>query len=408
MENHILIIGAGQAGGELALQLRRKGHAGPITLVGDEPHLPYQRPPLSKAFLTGAIGADALTHASRASLDKAEVRFLSGRRATGIDPAGHTVSLDDGSVLSYAKLALATGGTPRRLPLPHADLQNVFTLRSIADSDALRPHLLPGRRLLVVGGGYIGLEVAAVATKQGLAVTVLEAGPRILGRSAGPEIADFLSDYHRRQGVELLCGTLPQALEADGGRVVAARCGDGTRHAADLVLVGIGLVPAVGLAQMAGLRVEGGIVVDEYTQTSDPDIVALGDCTSHRNLSIDGLVRLESVQNALDQARVAAGTLLGRPEPYDAIPWFWSDQYDIKLQMVGLCNPEDDRIVRGSPADGAFSVFHLRGGRIAAVHCVNRPADFMAGKKLVAGRITATAEQLADTGLPLKLLFQPG
>lgn len=404
----VVIVGAGQAGGELATQLRRQGHTGPITLLGREEQLPYQRPPLSKAFLLGEIEEDALTHTSAEVMARNDIRFLNKVEVAGIDRLARSVHLTDGTTLPYDRLALATGGRARDLPrsIHGGDADNLYVLRTIADARRLRPELVEGRRLLVVGGGYIGLEMAAVARKRGLEVTLLEAAPRLLERSAGTEIASFLEAEHRRQGVELRLGIALEAIETRNGRAVAALCQDGSRIAFDLIVVGIGLVPEDELATASGLSVDSGILVDERCLTSDPDIVAVGDCTRHRNLFLgQGLHRLESVPNALEQARIAAATILGNMAAYDAVPWFWSDQYDLKLQMVGLATPDDQPVVRGDPASRSFAVFHLCDGVISAVQAVNKPADFMAGRRLVAARTRADAALLADPAFSLKTLI---
>lgn len=404
----VVIVGAGQAGGELATQLRRQGHTGPITLLGREEQLPYQRPPLSKAFLLGEIEEDALTHTSAEVMARNDIRFLNSVEVVAIDRLARSVHLADGTTLAYDRLALATGGRARDLPrsIHGGDADNLYVLRTIADARRLRPELIEGRRLLVVGGGYIGLEMAAVARKRGLGVTLLEAAPRLLERSAGSEIASFLEAEHRRQGVDLRLGIALEAIETRNGRAVAALCQDGSRIEFDLIVVGIGLVPEDGLATASGLSVDSGILVDERCLTSDPDIVAVGDCTRHRNLFLgQGLHRLESVPNALEQARIAAATILGNMAAYDAVPWFWSDQYDLKLQMVGLATPDDQPVVRGDPASRSFAVFHLCDGVISAVQAVNKPADFMAGRRLVAARTRAEAALLADPAFSLKTLI---
>ena len=411
----IVIVGGGQAGGEIAVQLRKLGHAGPVTLVADEPHVPYKRPPLSKAYLAGEAAVESLYVIPRASLDKAGVELKLGARVTKIDRGAHRVQFADGSSIAYGKLALATGGRPRGLSLPGADranarlssagFSNVFPLRTIADVDAIRARCKPGAHMVIVGGGFIGLEVAAVAIKRGLKVTVLEGLPRVLARVAVPQVSAFFERVHREAGVDLRTGAQLAALEGEP-EVRRVVLGDGTAIDCDLMVIGIGIVPNVELAVEAGLAVDNGIVVDEQTRTSDPDIVAAGDCTSHPSTFAGRRIRLESVQNALEQGRAAAATLAGKPAPYQTVPWFWSDQYDLKLQMVGLSAGHDRCVFRGDPATGrSFAAFYLRDGVLIAADTVNRAADFMFAKKLVASGARIDAAVLADEAVALKSLL---
>ena len=404
MSDHpIVIIGAGQAGAETAIELRKIGYQGRIVIVGEETHLPYKRPPLSKAYLAGTIAAETLYVMQQANLDKVSIEVLTGRRVESIDRAGKTLKLSDGSTLPYAKLCLATGGRARMLTLPGADKPNVYPLRSIADVEAIRAHCQPGKSAVIVGGGFIGLEVAAVAVKLGLKVTVLESLPRVLARVTVPEISEFYEKAHRDAGVDLRTGVQISAFEG-GERVIHVLLGDGTRIETDFVVAGIGLIANVELAQAAGLAVDNGIVVDEFTQTSDPDIVAAGDCTNHPNIHYGRRMRLESVQNAMEQGRAAAHALAGQPRRYDMVPWFWSDQYDLKLQMVGLSAGFDRFVLRGDPATRSFAAFYLGDGKVIAADAVSRPQDFMFAKRLVALRAQVSAEQLADESVPLKSL----
>ena len=403
----VVIIGAGQAASEHAIRLRQAGYTAPITLVGSETHLPYQRPPLSKAFLSGHVTAADLLLRPDTAYGKAGITFVGGTLGTGLDLAEHKTTLSDGRTLPYDKLVLATGGYARRLSCPGAALEGVHVLRTIDDVLALRTRLTPGARLVIIGGGYIGLEVASVAIKHGLSVTVLEAASRLLARVTGPEMSAFYEAVHRAAGVDIQTGVTLAALLPDArnpAHVGAARLLDGREFAADFVLAGIGLVPNTALAEAAGLPVGDGILVDEYCRTPDPDVLAIGDCANHPNPLLGRRLRLESVPNAVEQARVAAETICGRLKPYAAIPWFWSDQYDLKLQAVGLAEGHDATVLRGDMAERAFSLFYLRNGMVISADSVNRPAEFMAAKRLV-GREVATSV-LGDVSQPLKALVQ--
>ena len=402
---HYVILGAGQAGAEVAASLRKKGFEGRITLVGEEPQPPYRRPPLSKAFLAGEAEEASLFVLKPEQMEKQRIDFIGGARATAIARDASTVTLDDGRELRYDKLALTLGGRARPLPIPGADLANVFLLRNIADVEAIRPHIVDGRRLCIVGGGFIGLEVAAVARKLGLQVTVVETMERVLARVTAPVVSRFFERIHREAGVDVRTGVAVEAFEGDDGAVQRVRLGDGSTLDTDLVIVGIGLIPHSDLAEAAGLECDNGIVVNEYARTTDPDIVAAGDCANHPNRFAGGRTRLESVQNAMEQARVAAASMLGEGQAYENIPWFWSDQYELKLQMAGLSGGYDDIVLRGDPESGRqFSAFYLREGRLIAADCVSRPQDFMFAKKLIAADALPDAAKLADAEVPLKEL----
>jgi 3-phenylpropionate/trans-cinnamate dioxygenase ferredoxin reductase component len=349
VQQTFLIVGAGQAGGECAVELRKQGFAGRIVIIGDEAHLPYRRPPLSKAYFAGSARLESLYVMPQASLDKANIEVMSGVHVDSLDRASKSVVLADSRRLAYDKLALTTGGRARPLNLPGASRPNVFLLRSIADVDGIRAQAQAGKRMVVVGGGFIGLETAAVAAKLGLKVTVLEGLPRVLARVTVPEVSEFFERAHREAGVDLRTGVQVTALEGEPN-VTHVVLDDGTRVEADFVVVGIGLIPNTELAQAAGLAVDNGIVVDEFTQTDDPDIVAAGDCTNHPSEFAGRRLRLESVQNAMEQGRAAAHAMLGKAVPYQMVPWFWSDQYDLKLQMVGLSTGYEQMVLRGNPA----------------------------------------------------------
>lgn len=408
----LIVIGAGHAGSELAVATRQAGWTGSILLVGDEPGLPYHRPPLSKAYLSGEIDAEALALRPDSAYERAGVVRRSGVRVAAIDRARHELVLAGaGERLHYGKLALCTGGQPRIYRCEGIDPahppSNLLYLRTAADADRLRAFVRPGARLVVVGGGYVGLEVAASATAAGMKVTVLESQPRVLARVAGARLSQFYEDEHRRRGVDIRTGMQVQAVQCEDGAITALDCANGERIEADVVVAGIGMEPEVGLAVDAGLAGADGIPVDAHGQTPDPDVFAAGDCTRHVHPAYDRDVRIESVPNALEQARAVAGWLGGKPKPYTAIPWFWSDQYDLKLQMAGLSQGHDRCVLRGDPATRSFCAFYLRGDQVLAIDAVNRPADFMLVRRAMAQPLHVDAARLADESQPLKALLQP-
>lgn len=404
-----IIIGAGHAGGELAIALRNEGWEGRILLLGEEAHLPYHRPPLSKAYLAGGVEKSSLAIRPLAAYERANVEFMPGVRVVRIDRANQRLELADGSQLAYDKLAIATGGRPRPLSVPNAAVAercaNFHYLRTLDDVEQIRAQLAAGKRLAIVGGGYIGLEVAASAVAQGLQVTVLEALPRVLQRVTAAELSAYYERKHREAGVDIRTGVQVADLEVTGDAVTAVLCADGSRLAADLVVVGIGLLANTELAAEAGLQVDNGILVDEHAQTSDPHIYAAGDCTNHPNALLGRRLRLESVPNALEQSRVAAANMAGKAKTYASAPWFWSDQYELKLKMVGLAEGFERLVLRGDPATDSFSAFYLKGDKVLAADTVNRPQDFIAAKRLVAEGIAVTDTQLADDSRPLKELL---
>jgi 3-phenylpropionate/trans-cinnamate dioxygenase ferredoxin reductase subunit len=405
----VVIVGAGQAGGELATRLRQQGSEARIVLVGDEVHLPYQRPPLSKGFLLGKIARAELHLKPQTTYERFSIELKLGTRVESLDRDAREVLLSEGSRLRYDKLVLATGGRARQLSFPGIDtarLDNVFAMRSIADVEAMQGQFVSGRHLVIIGGGYVGLEVAAAATQLGLRVTVVEAAPRILARVTGPEVSSFIEAIHRGHGVDFRQSAGVQGFDLDESqrrvrRVKISQGGGEEGLEADLVLVGIGLIPNTELASRAGLAVDNGIVVDEYTWTSDPSILAIGDCANQPSSYTGTRLRLESVPNALEHARVAAATLMGKQEPSTATPWFWSEQYDLKLQMVGLSSGYERCVTRGSVERRTFSAFYLKENRILAADVIGRPADFMAAKKLVSGRTPVDAQRLADESVAL-------
>ncbi|WP_321938149.1 NAD(P)/FAD-dependent oxidoreductase [Paraburkholderia sp. J8-2] len=402
---HCVIVGGGHAVAQLAASLRQEGWTGPVTLVSAEAVLPYHRPPLSKTFLCGNDCDDTLLIRPREFYEKQAIDVRLGVRARAIDREMRRVTLDDGTSLAYDKLVLATGAHVRRLNVPGDSLANVFYLREIADVHALRQAIVPGARAVIVGGGYIGLEAAASLRKLGLDVTVLEAQSRVLQRVTAPEVSAFYTRVHEEEGVRLLTGVAVEAIEGEG-RVRGVRLGDGRWLEADLVIVGVGVLPAVALAEQAGLKIDNGIVVNEHARTSDPDIYAIGDCTRHFNPIYARWLRLESVQNANDQARTAALALCGKPAPYRALPWFWSDQFDLKLQIAGLSEGFDDVVTRGDPRNGrSFAAFYYRQGRLIAVDAVNRPKEFMMSKRFLAEQQSADPQRVADESIDIKDCF---
>ena len=399
MSERLIIVGAGQAAVQAVQSLRVDGFAGPITLIGDEAYGPYQRPPLSKAYLLGSFERERLFLKSDGFYRESGCELRLNTKVTAIDRQTKTVTLDDGSSLPYDKLLLATGTRVRKLTCPGAQLPGVHYLRDIADVDGLQQDFLAGKRIAIVGGGYIGLEVAAVAAKRGLDVTVFEAMERLMARAVSRPMSDFFAAEHAKAGVTIKFKTGVEAIEGKA-QVEGVRAG-GHLYPADIVLVGIGVVPNDELAKAAGLETNDGIVVDRHGMTADPSIFAAGDCTRH--VGREGLsIRLESVQNAIDQAKHCALAMTGKAKIYSEVPWFWSDQYDLKLQIAGLARPTDTTIVRGDPATRKFSVFHLRDGMVAAVEAVNAAPDYMIGKKLVADGVRVAPERLADTAIPIK------
>ena len=396
----IVIIGAGQAGAQAALELRQAGFDGAVTLVGEEPYPPYQRPPLSKAFLAGEMERERLFFRPEELYAKQDIRLLQGARAVAVACDESKVRLQDGTALDYDRLLLATGTRERRARLPGAEQEGVFYLRGLDHSLALGRVLRPGTRLVIMGGGYIGLEIAAVARKKGLEVAVLEAEERVLARVTAAPVSAFVTRAHRAAGVDVRTGAKVARLLGEG-KVCGVECEDGTRLEADAVVIGIGAVPAVELAEAAGLAVDNGIVVDECGRATregrwSGEIFAAGDCTNHPNALLGGRLRLESVQNALDQGRAVARVMAGGEEPYDAVAWFWSDQYDIKLRIAGISRGYDQTVLRGTPEAGAFSLFYLREGVVIAADTVNEAKDFMAAKQLIAKKARVAAEALAD------------
>jgi len=402
MDQTFVIIGAGHAGGQAAATLRTKGFAGRIVIVGDEEYLPYERPPLSKAVLSGDLEVMRTFLKRETWYDDKNVELRLQTLVTKIDTANKSLTLSDGETLAYDKLLIATGTRVRKLDLPGAELDNIFYLRAISDTLAIREQVRDGAKMVIVGGGYIGLEVAAVGAKLGCEVTVLEGLDRVMNRVVSPEVSEFYTEEHEKAGVKILTGVGVTDYEGANGKVTHVVTADGAKHEADLVVVGVGVIPNFELAEEAGIACDNGIVVDEFARTSDSDIFAAGDVTNHPNSLLDRRLRLESVQNAVDQAKTAANSMLGELKEYAEIPWFWSDQYDLKMQIVGLSEPDDDVVVRGNIADRKFSICYLRDGVFVALNAINAPKDFMAAKKLVAAKKRIDPALLADVDTPLK------
>lgn len=403
MSEHVVIVGAGHAAGQAVASLRQEGFTGEITLIGNEPYLPYQRPPLSKKFLAGEIGIDRVYFKPPEFYEKEGVNVKLGTRVTEIDRKAKSLRTDKGETLSYTKLILATGSRVRELNLPGFDLDGVFYLRTVDDVDAIRAYFNKGGKCVIVGGGYIGLEVAAVAAKHGIDVTVLEMAPMVMARVVDPIVSRFYERVHKEEGVKIVTGAAVSGFEGKDGKLAKVTCGDGTAHEADFAVVGVGIQPNVELAVECGLGVENGITVDELCRTSDPDIFAIGDCTNHPNPLLGERLRLESVHNALEQGKTAAATICGKEKPYAQIPWFWSDQYDLKLQITGLSAGYDEAVVRGNPDEGrSFAVFYLKEGRLIAVDAVNRAPEFMMSKQLIAKQARIPADKLRDESINMK------
>ncbi len=401
--SRVVIAGAGQAGAQVAFSLRQGGFDGAIVLAGDEPFPPYERPPLSKDFLKGVLAEDRLFLRTADWYANNGVELRTGCRVESIDRSRKVARTSSGEELAYDALVLATGSRPRPLPIPGANLRGVHEVRSIADTNGLRGALVPGARMVVVGAGYIGLEVAAVARAAGLEVTVLEAMDRVLARVAGKVLSDFFEAEHRRHGVDLRCGARLERLEGEGA-LSAAVLQDGTRIAADVAVVGIGILPRDELATACGIACDDGIVVDRDARTSDTAVFAAGDCARRPLVHYDRTGRLESVHNAIEQGKIVAAAILGKPRPPEDVPWFWSDQYDLKLQIAGLSAGHDRVVVRGDPAARKFAAFYLADGRLLAVDAVGSPMEFMASRLLIAAGARPDPAELADPAVPMKAL----
>ena len=402
MSGTCIIIGASHAAAQLAPSLRQEGWEGKIIVIGDETHLPYHRPPLSKGFLAGDKSADDLLIRHQAMYEKADIEFMLGTRVESIDRNQKTVTLSHGETLSYDKLAICTGSRVRKVSLPGSELEGIHYLRDLYDVEQIRPYVVSGKSAVIVGGGYIGLETAASLKKLGMNVTVLEMAPRVLARVTAPELSEFYTRIHGEEGVEIKTGIAVSGFEGST-RVERVICADGVSFDADLVVIGVGIIPNVELAEAAGITVDNGIVVDEYARTNDPDIVSAGDCANGPNEYYNIRLRLESVPNASEQAKSAAASICGKDKVYKALPWFWSDQYDLKLQIAGLSQGYDQVVIRGDKDNGrSFAAFYLKEGKLISADCVNRPQEFMISKRVISEGGNVDVAKLADESLTPK------
>lgn len=400
-----IIIGASHAGASLATAVRKEGWEGKILVIGDESTPPYHRPPLSKALLSGEKTAADLDIFKPAVYEKANITFRLNTRVESIDRANKSITLTDGETLTYDKLGLCTGARVRVLDIPGADLKGIHYLRTLADAEAIQAEVKAGNKAVIVGGGYIGLETAASLRKLGMEVTVLEMMNRVLERVTAAELSEYYTQLHEGHGVKII--TEAQALEFKGtGTVSQVVCNNDRVLDADMVIVGIGVIPNTELADAAGLEINNGIVVNELAQTADPDIVASGDCTNHPNDLLGFNLRLESVPNANEQSRAAAASICGNNKPYRSMPWFWSDQYDIKLQISGFNMGYEKVVLRGEPSSNQFVAWYLKGDKVLAADCINSAKEFMQAKKIVSLGVPLTEQQLADPESDLKALIE--
>jgi 3-phenylpropionate/trans-cinnamate dioxygenase ferredoxin reductase subunit len=401
----VVIIGAGQAGYQTAESLRQEGYEGSITLLGEEPSAPYQRPPLSKAYLLGDVDRERLQFRTTDYYADKNIDLRVNVKVEAIDREAKTVTLAGGDTLNYEHLVIATGARTRTLPISGSDLPGIFTLKTLEDVDQIEAQLQTAESVVVVGAGFIGLEFAAVAAKIGKQVTVLEAAPRVMGLVVTEQLSNYFEQYHRAKGVNIVCNALADSFSGDG-HVAAVNCKDGSSYPAQLVVVGIGVIPNTELAQAAGLPCDNGIIVNGHCQTADPSVFAAGDVAVYEHPFAGDAIRLESVQNAADQGRIIAANIAGNTKTYDTVPWFWSDQHDLKLQMVGLQNGCDTTVVRGDMAANKFSLFHFRGDQLRAVDSVNKAADHIQGRKLLAAGVSPTPEQAADETFKLASILK--
>jgi len=399
-----VIVGTGQAGFQTAASLRSEGYEEPITLIGEEPHIPYQRPPLSKGFPLGQQDFESIQLRPGRFYQDHHIDLLAGKRVTAIDRHERQVRLESGARIPYERLVLAVGARNRKLAVDSGDLDDVLYLRSLEEAMAVKERLQSAQDIVVIGGGFIGLEIAAVACTLGKSVTVLEALPRLMSRAVAPIISDFFRELHASRGVKIICDASVSEISGSRSKVQKVVLRGGTAFPADLVMVGVGIVPNVELAQEAGLSVANGIAVNEYLETDDEDIFAIGDCAEHPCVFAGGRVRLESVQNAADQAQRVATTIAGRRSCYCALPWFWTDQFDIKLQMAGISQGHERIVTRGDAESRKLSVFYFKQDRLVAIDSINRPLDHMIGRKLIAGGVPLTPEQAADETVDLRKL----
>jgi len=405
MTNRCIIIGASHAAAQLAPSLRQEGWTGEILVIGDEPHLPYHRPPLSKTYLAGDKSTESLLIRPQAFYDKSDVTFRVGH-VSSINRGNQTVSLESGEVFNYSKLAICTGARVRTISFPGDDLQGIHYLRKIADVQGIQKEVDKGKRVVIIGGGYIGLETASAIKKMGMDVTVLEMTSRILQRVTAPQLSAFYKRIHSEEGVKIHANVSMSEIRGET-RVEEVVCDDGSSYPADIVIIGVGVIPNIELAQEAGLEIDSGIVVDQYCNTNDPNIFAAGDCTRHFNKVYGRDIRLESVPNAGEQAKVAASSICGGSKENHSLPWFWSDQYDLKLQIAGLSEGYDKLLMRGDSNVGrSFSAFYLKEGKLIAADCVNRPQEFMLSKKIISQQLSVDPTRLVDENIPVKELLQ--
>src|SRR3981189_481493 len=401
MAGPVVIVGAGHAGFQLAASLRQAGFKEPICLINDEAHLPYQRPPLSKAYLKGTGGPDSLMFRPAKFYADQNIDLIADH-AVSIDRAARKVSLASGTSLDYGHLVLATGARNRLLDIPNANLERVRYLRTLAGRQSLRDYVGPGRGVVVIGAGFIGLEFAATARAKGLEVDVIELAPRVMARAVTAEISEHFQSRHTAAGIRIHLGVQVTSIESDGSKVTGVSLSDGRHIKADLIVVGVGVLPNVELAAEAGLKVAAGIVVDEHLLTSDPDISAIGDCALYASPRFGGSLRLESVQNATDHARCVAARLTGDAKTYDGLPWFWSDQGDDKLQIAGLTTGYDRVVVRGDRGQRSFSAFCYKSGQLVGIESINRASDHVFGRKILGMNRSIEPEQAADMSFDLK------
>ena len=402
---NLVIVGGGQSAAQCVLTLRRNDFKAPITIISEEHHLPYQRPPLSKEYLAGEVSLDRVYMKSQDFFDQNNVVIKHSMKAISLDRESKTINLSSGDNIEYKNLVIATGSRVRELDVEGSHLNNINYLRTIDDSNDLKKYFKSGKKLVIIGAGYIGLEVAAAAVKKGLKVTVVEMADRVMNRTVDPVISEYFDNLHRNNGVEIFLESALERFEGKSG-VEKVICTNNKTVEADGVVVGVGILPNQEIAESAGLKCNNGILVDEYGRTEDPSIFACGDCTNHPNFYMKKNIRLESVHNALEQAKTVAMSLMGKLEKYDQVPWFWSDQYDDKLQIVGLSGDHDEIVTRGSVEAGTFLLFYLKKGELIAVDSVNNPKDFLISKKLVANKLKISSDVLCDQSVDLKGLLK--
>jgi len=404
MRSGTVIVGTGQAGFQTAASLRAEGYAEPITLIGEESQIPYQRPPLSKGFALGQQDFESIELRPEKFYQDHQINLIAGKRVTQIDRSARYVKLESGEKFPYDKLVLAVGSRNRRLNVKGAELGGIVYLRSLEEAVVIRDRLKSANAVVVIGGGFIGLELAAVARTMGKAVTVVEALPRLMSRAVAPMISEFFRELHTNKGITVICGATVTAIEGTDGNARSVVLSDGSRWPADLIIAGVGVLPNVELAQTTGLTAANGIAIDESLQTDDRNIFAVGDCAEFPCAFASTRIRLESVQNAADQAQHVAATIADKRTAYRALPWFWTDQFHVKLQMAGISHGHDRVVTRGSPASGKLSIFYFKGERLIAIDSINRPLDHMMGRKLISANVPLTPEQAADESFDLRHL----